>query len=712
MSGHSDQRAYISSYAASGWQCFPLRGKEPKPGTGWTKPYTGAWTEDDNIGVVLGKRSSGLVDLDLDWADARDAAAVILGTSQNKCFGRSSSPRSHMLFICPGIKRVTFDLPKSFLSLDVPDEHSLMVCELRGEGCYTMFPGSVHPSGETVEWENDVDTRHVSEERLVHGVGIVAFTAVCSRFWPGRGKRHDAALAFAGICKRAGVTEENAVQLLNFVVGQDEELNDRVRALRDVYISDKIPGWKSLENAFAFPPDARPVFAKWLGMTEALTAETYNDRYAVFRDGSKVRIGTLTPDPNLGRERWDLMNQTDFMLLERRSKAAADWLESPLRREYRYGFIFDPTGRTPEGFFNLWRGWAIEPVPGDWPTLRYHVSQVLCDGDDKHASYVLKWIAWMFQNPDKRAEVAIVFRGGKGTGKGVLGRALRTACGQHGLHISSSKMLVGDFNSHLRDCIFLFADEAFWAGDKQGEGSLKRLITEDTLMIEAKGRDAVQVRNMLHVLMASNEDWVVPTSIDERRYAVFDVSDRHRQDTGYFTSLVEALETELPAFVEHCLAVDLNGWHPRDDVPKTKALADQTHESEDPARALLRQCLETGLLPGTHPHYHQPNELMAQSFMSKLKSRAFGARVTDTAVGRLLGKIPGVTKDTNGRVFVSMGVSGPIFDRSRRYFMPPLPDVRKWFDPAADWGGTATEWEHSLEVAEVNDGPYAGGEGI
>ena len=39
-------------------------------------------------------------------------------------------------------------------------------------------------------------------------------------------------------------------------------------------------------------------------------------------------------------------------------------------------------------------------------------------------------------------------------------------------------------------------------------------------MVEAKGRDAVMVRNMLHIMIASNEDWVIPAGTDERRLSV------------------------------------------------------------------------------------------------------------------------------------------------------------------------------------------------
>ena len=73
---------------------------------------------------------------------------------------------------------------------------------------------------------------------------------------------------------------------------------------------------------------------------------------------------------------------------------------------------------------------------------------------------------------------------------------------------------------HMAHCSLLFADEAYWPGDKAGEGELKRLITEPTLVIEPKGVDSFQVRNSLHVIIAGNEEWLVPASGDERRFAV------------------------------------------------------------------------------------------------------------------------------------------------------------------------------------------------
>ena len=73
----------------------------------------------------------------------------------------------------------------------------------------------------------------------------------------------------------------------------------------------------------------------------------------------------------------------------------------------------------------------------------------------------------------------MVLRGGRGTGKGVVARAIGRLFGQHFVHVSHARHLTGNFNAHLAECVLLFVDEAFWAGDKQGEAQLKRMITED-----------------------------------------------------------------------------------------------------------------------------------------------------------------------------------------------------------------------------------------
>jgi Family of unknown function (DUF5906) len=199
--------------------------------------------------------------------------------------------------------------------------------------------------------------------------------------------------------------------------------------------------------------------------------------------------------------------------------AASIWLQHPDRRQFINGVTFDPSGRSEPGTLNLWQGFAVKPVPGDWSLMREHIFEVICDRDEIRYSYLISWLARMVQNPAAQGEVAVVMKGGEGTGKGTLAKAVLHLLGQHGLAISNARHLTGNFNAHLHDCIFLFADEAFFAGDKQHVGVPKSLITEPYLTIEGKYQNAIQTPNFLHLMMASNEEWVIPAGLDARRFS-------------------------------------------------------------------------------------------------------------------------------------------------------------------------------------------------
>ncbi len=134
--------------------------------------------------------------------------------------------------------------------------------------------------------------------------------------------------------------------------------------------------------------------------------------------------------------------------------------------------------------------------------------------------------------------------------------------------------MLGKFNSHLKDCLLCFVDEGVWGGDKQAAGVLKGLITERIMMIEPKGINAFPVENHMNLIIASNNDWVVPAGFDERRYLVLDVSPEHKQDTEYFGAIVAQMNrggraAMLHDLLERKITVDLR------TVPRTAALLDQ-----------------------------------------------------------------------------------------------------------------------------------------
>jgi hypothetical protein len=104
------------------------------------------FTGEQNIGIILGKPSNGLTDVDLDCPEAIELANTFLPPT-DAVFGRASKLRSHRLY------RVEGTAPTLKLSDPISGN---MLLEIRGDGgLQTVFPPSIHPSGERIEWETN-----------------------------------------------------------------------------------------------------------------------------------------------------------------------------------------------------------------------------------------------------------------------------------------------------------------------------------------------------------------------------------------------------------------------------------------------------------------------------------------------------------------------------------------------------------------------------
>ena len=92
----------------------------------------------------------------------------------------------------------------------------------------------------------------------------------------------------------------------------------------------------------------------------------------------------------------------------------------------------------PGNKLNLWRGYGVEACKGDWPLMQQHIKRILADGISEACDYITRYAAWIVQNPGERPGVALVLRGGEGTGKGVFLRCLLREFGAHGSLASST----------------------------------------------------------------------------------------------------------------------------------------------------------------------------------------------------------------------------------------------------------------------------------
>lgn len=315
----------------------------------------------------------------------------------------------------------------------------------------------------------------------------------------------------------------------------------------------------------------------------------FSDRY----ENHSAKITKFKQDKEAERKRGQIVFNEKLTI---KSKGQI-WIKSPHRRQY-HGFCFNPQEEKEiEGFYNLWRGFAVKAKEGDCSLYYQHIKEVIAQGDETIYNYVLNWMADAVQNITKRTGVAIIFRGGSRAGKGLTIRLFAELFGQHFLHVTEAQQIVGNFNAHLKDCLILFADEAFYAGDKQHEATLKALITEQTRMIEYKGKDAVVLPNYTRLFMASNKEWVAPLEKDDARFFILDVSDSKTGNKKYFDAILDQMNNQKG---KEALLYDLQN---RDiskininDYPITQAILDNKLESLDSIGQWVFYILSSGEL--------------------------------------------------------------------------------------------------------------------
>lgn len=286
---------------------------------------------------------------------------------------------------------------------------------------------------------------------------------------------------------------------------------------------------------------------------------------------------------------------------EKRFPLSRLWMKAANRREFE-SVVFAPQRRADDRFYNLWRGFSVTPAEkASHPSVDQFLDHALnnvCGGEAALCHWLLGFFAHMIQRPWEKPLVALVFKGSKGTGKNALVERVGNLLGQHFMVADDDRYLLGNFNSHLESNLFFVLDEASWAGDKRAEGKLKGLITGSSHNIERKGAEPYKVDNLTRVAIIGNEDWLVPATFDERRFAVFTVGNGRRQDRDFFGGMRRGMEQEgyahlLRYFMDFDLtSVDVNA------APSTQGLVDQKHASLPPIQEWWLDCLTADRLIG------------------------------------------------------------------------------------------------------------------
>src|SRR5215475_3888343 len=142
-------------YLARHWQPLPIfNGKDPSF-SDWqhfqctVEDVDQHFTSGGNIGLLLGDPSEGLVDVDLDSAEAVAMAPALLPATA-LLSGREGNPHSHYWYLVdpPTVRTMKFQ----YRLKGSPDK--LTIVELRATGGQTVVAPSRHPDGDHYLWHS------------------------------------------------------------------------------------------------------------------------------------------------------------------------------------------------------------------------------------------------------------------------------------------------------------------------------------------------------------------------------------------------------------------------------------------------------------------------------------------------------------------------------------------------------------------------------
>jgi hypothetical protein len=447
-------------------------------------------------------------------------------------------------------------------------------------------------------------------------------------------------------------------------------IHSKAHGGRDFRIDDFRP---LQNNALASAPSALRL--------EAL--KEFNETYAVVQRGPNVLIMQEHEDGSV-----EFLRPADLRLLLQHRKVpsavqlnkteplAKAWLEWEGRRQYN-NVVFRPgIPEVPEGTFNMWSGWGVELNPSGKCDLFYEfMRRIICGDNEDHFRWLLTFFAHMVQRPTEKPETAVALRGGQGAGKTFFGKVFKRLLGSAHVTVNRFEQITKNFNKHLEGCLLLQCEEAVWGGHHSSAGVLKDLVTGDTLMIEQKYVDPVERPNFLRMLITSNEDWIWPADIDDRRLAAFDVSDERANDRAYFGAIAEELENGGYGRLLH----DLLSYSIDDELlhspPRTTALEAQAAESMPVEERWLLDLLQTGEIQGMpvgDGSIDVPIGILYDGYTQTANARERGYLKSREAFSHFISKRLSAVK-TGGRQRVPSLIGRP---QSYVYRIPPLADLR------------------------------------
>jgi hypothetical protein len=351
---------------------------------------------------------------------------------------------------------------------------------------------------------------------------------------------------------------------------------DEVSQKADNYQSGKCAEkWKTFRDSEN--PAGIPKILEWIAedtpeiygkMYPQMKSKFEEEHFKVMNPAQYVRLHTRqdgTKTIQLGAEL--LLQYANLHTLEG-DLFITKWTKDETIRCYEALGFYPKDNLCPPDEYNLFGGVKVldidpsSPAPDISGVL--HQMRCLVGHNEEHFQYFVRWVAHIFQFPEVKAGVYLVFNGSHGTGKDTFGEFLGSILGNE-LYFANARLeedLCGKFNFISSRRLLVHCQEVSRESAKKYKDDIKRLVTQKEAVYEDKGAKKVAFKSFERYIFTTNDDVPMFLEQGERRACIFTPSGEHCKDWKYWDKLIGDYENPAiqRAFYDYLMSIDLTGW--------------------------------------------------------------------------------------------------------------------------------------------------------
>jgi hypothetical protein len=217
--------------------------------------------------------------------------------------------------------------------------------------------------------------------------------------------------------------------------------------------------------------------------------------------------------------------------------------------------------------------------------------------DEKDAEILLDFLAFVYQNPEKKVRWAVLLFGIPGNGKSFFVELMKRLLGHNAREVAGTTV-AQRFTGWAVDRLFIAIEEIRVPSKSKYEvlDKLKPLISNSEINVEEKGQDDRVVPNFASYMLLTNHDDALPLDESDRRYCIIETRHKSKAELPkpeYFDALFAVLDTHIGEVAHYFATRQISAsFNPNGRAPETRGRFRMIQESKSSHRLAVEAALE------------------------------------------------------------------------------------------------------------------------